>query len=120
MCLNVMGVCICKNRVSSTFRVRKTMRTIERARWLLSRDPHGPSVRVLQKLLHALETKGDFNIAELAVLPHDRYQLAVDVMRDWRADQYHLPLLAPCGRGQGAAACACHDDKALEAEAALA
>ncbi len=67
------------------------MRTIERARWLLSRDPHGPSVRVLQKLLHALETGGDFNIAELAILPHDRYQLAVDVLRDWRKDRYHLP-----------------------------
>lgn len=67
------------------------MRTIERARWLLTRDPHGPSVRVLQKLLHALETGGDFNIAELAILPHDRYQLAVDVLRDWRKDRYHLP-----------------------------
>ena len=67
------------------------MRTIERARWLLSRDPHGPSVRVLQKLLHALETGGDFNIAELSILPHDRYQLAVDVLRDWRKDRYHLP-----------------------------
>lgn len=67
------------------------MRTIERARWLLSRDPHGPSVRVLQKLLHALETGGDFNIAELSILPHDRYQLAVDVLRDWRRDCYHLP-----------------------------
>jgi len=48
------------------------MRTLERARWLLSRDPHGPSVRVLQKLLHALETDGDFNITELSILPHDR------------------------------------------------
>ena len=67
------------------------MRTIERARWLLSRDPHGPSVRVLQKLLHALESGGDFNIAELSILPHDRYQLAVDVLRDWRKDCYHLP-----------------------------
>ena len=76
------------------------MRTIERARLLLSRDPHGPSVRVLQKLLHALEIGGDFNIAELSILPHDRYQLAVDVLRDWRADQYHLPTLAVAGRGQ--------------------
>ena len=67
------------------------MRIIERARWLLSRDPHGPSVRVLQKLLHALETGGDFNVAELSILPHDRYQLAVDVLRDWRKDCYHLP-----------------------------
>ena len=73
------------------------MRTIERARWLLSRDPHGPSVRVLQKLLHALETGGDFNIAELSILPHDRYQLAVDVLRDWRKDRYHLPGVS-CAR----------------------
>ena len=73
------------------------MRTIERARWLLSRDPHGPSVRVLQKLLHALETGGDFNIAELAILPHDRYQLAVDVLRDWRVDRYHQQA-ASCKR----------------------
>ena len=75
------------------------MRTIERARWLLSRDPHGPSVRVLQKLLHALETGGDFNIAELSILPHDRYQLAVEVLRDWRQDCYHLPSLAPARQG---------------------
>ena len=77
------------------------MRTIERARWLLSRDPHGPSVRVLQKLLHALETGGDFNVAELSILPHDRYQLAVDVLRDWRKDCYHLP--GGSGRSQSAA-----------------
>ena len=75
------------------------MRTIERARWLLSRDPHGPSVRVLQKLLHALESGGDFNIAELSILPHDRYQLAVDVLRDWRQDRYHLPGMAVAGQG---------------------
>ena len=75
------------------------MRTLERARWLLSRDPHGPSVRVLQKLLHALETDGDFNIAELSILPHDRYQLAVDVRRDWRKDRYHLPVLSGARAG---------------------
>ena len=75
------------------------MRTIERARLLLSRDPHGPSVRVLQKLLHALEIGGDFNIAELSILPHDRYQLAVDVLRDWRQDCYHLPGVAVAGQG---------------------
>ena len=74
------------------------MRTIERARWLLSRDPHGPSVRVLQKLLHALESGGDFNLAELSILPHDRYQLAVDVLRDWRQDRYHLAGMAVPGR----------------------
>ena len=74
------------------------MRTIERARWLLSRDPHGPSVRVLQKLLHALETGGDFNLAELSILPHDRYQLAVDVLRDWRQDRYYLPGMAVAGQ----------------------
>ena len=74
------------------------MRTIERARWLLSRDPHGPSVRVLQKLLHALETGGDFNLAELSILPHDRYQLAIDVLRDWRQDRYHLPGMAVAGQ----------------------
>ena len=73
------------------------MRTIERARWLLSRDPHGPSVRVLQRLLHALETGGDFNLAELSILPHDRYQLAVEVLRDWRKDCYHLPGTARQG-----------------------
>ena len=80
------------------------MRTIERARWLLSRDPHGPSVRVLQKLLQALETGGDFNIAELSILPHDRYQLAVDVLRDWRQDCYHLaaPSAVVVGQGVGA------------------
>lgn len=92
------------------------MRTIERARWLLSRDPHGPSVRVLQKLLHALETGGDFNIAELSILPHDRYQLAVDVLRDWRADQYHLPTLAVAGRGQGTASRASLSDLEQQAE----
>ena len=75
------------------------MRTLERARWLLSRDPHGPSVRVLQKLLHALETDGDFNIAELSILPHDRYQLAVDVLRDWRKDCYSLPVERTVSQG---------------------
>lgn len=96
------------------------MRTIERARWLLSRDPHGPSVRVLQKLLHALETGGDFNIAELSILPYDRYQLAVDVLRDWRADQYHLPTLAMGGRGQVASNSASLSAVILEAEPLLA
>jgi hypothetical protein len=75
------------------------MRTIERARWLLSRDPHGPSVGVLQRLLHALETGGDFNLAELSILPHDRYQLAIEVLRDWRQDRYHLPGTATARQG---------------------
>lgn len=105
MCRKTTGESVCKNQVSSTFR-EKNMRTIERARWLLSRDPHGPSVRVLQKLLHALETGGDFNIAELSILPHDRYQLAVEVLRDWRQDCYHLPRLAPARQGVAVASAA--------------
>ena len=90
----------CKNPFSFTLPVTITMRTFDRARALLSRDPHGPSVRVLQKLLHALETGGDFNLAELAILPHDRYQLAVEVLRDWRSDCYHVPGFSAARAGQ--------------------
>ena len=92
------------------------MRTIERARWLLSRDPHGPSVRVLQKLLHALETGGDFNIAELACLPNDRYELALDVLRDWRKDRYHLAVVNPVVPRQCSAEPALQNGKALAPE----
>ncbi len=70
-------------------------------RAVLSRDPHGPSVRVLQKLLHALETGGGFDIAGLSTLLDERCQLAVDVLRDWRQDCYHLVAPSAMVAGQG-------------------
>lgn len=65
------------------------MRAIKKARKLIEKDPSSSPATALSKLILALETGGEFSFAPLYELSMNEFDLAVDVIKDWRLDRYY-------------------------------
>jgi hypothetical protein len=65
------------------------MRAIKRARKLIEQNPDLSSAKTLARLVLALESESEFKLNELYDLRHDDFQLALEVMQDWRVDRYY-------------------------------
>jgi hypothetical protein len=65
------------------------MRAIKRARKLIERDPSTPTAKTLSRLVLALESEADFPISELYRLDFDHFNMAVQMLREWRIDRYY-------------------------------
>lgn len=65
------------------------MRAIKKARKLIEKDPTKPEAAVLSKLILALETGSDFSFAPMYELSINEFDLAIDVIKDWRLDRYY-------------------------------
>jgi hypothetical protein len=65
------------------------MRAIKRARKLIERDPSTPPAQTLSRLVLALESEGEFPISELYMLDFDHFNMAVQMLREWRIDRYY-------------------------------
>ncbi len=47
-----------------------------------------PASQVFRELIKALDQKLDFNLVTIYDLDYDDFQLALDVLKDWRLDRY--------------------------------
>jgi len=65
------------------------MRAIKKARKLIENDPSSQTAAALSRLILALETGGDFSFAPLYELSMNEFDLAVEVIKDWRLDRYY-------------------------------
>jgi len=65
------------------------MRAIKRARKLIERDPSTPTAQTLSRLVLALESEADFPISELYMLDFDHFNMAIQMLREWRIDRYY-------------------------------
>lgn len=65
------------------------MRAIKKARKLIEKDPSSQNAVALSKLILALETGSDFSFAPLYELSMNEFDLAVEVIKDWRLDRYY-------------------------------
>lgn len=66
------------------------MRTIKQARRLIERDPLSNEARVLAALVTALESDSSFSVKELYTLDEKHFDMAVQILNDWRLDRYYL------------------------------
>ncbi|MES2786600.1 MAG: hypothetical protein V4684_14150 [Pseudomonadota bacterium] len=66
------------------------MRTIKSARRLIENNPDEPAARILARLVLSLETEGTFKLNDLYSLSPEHFDLAIDVLRDWRLDRYYM------------------------------
>jgi hypothetical protein len=64
------------------------MRAIKEARKFIERNPSDPSAKTLAKLVLALESEVEFPIANIYQLDLDRFNLALEILREWRLDRY--------------------------------
>ena len=65
------------------------MNAIRDLRKYLLKNPSSDSAKVLAKLALALANERDFALSDLYRLPFEEFELAIEVMRDWRLDRYY-------------------------------
>jgi len=65
------------------------VRAIKQARKMIEQDPSQKSAKILAQLVLALESDAEFKLGELYDLRHDDFQLAIEVLKDWRLDRYY-------------------------------
>lgn len=64
-------------------------RAIKAVRRILEQDPHDPDAQILAKLVLALESGSAFELPRLYEMSLDNFQLALDVLKEWRLDRYY-------------------------------
>lgn len=64
------------------------MNAIKKARKYIEKDPMSGSSVVLAQLVRSLESEVQFNLVDLYKLDYERFDLAIDILREWRLDRY--------------------------------
>jgi hypothetical protein len=65
------------------------MYAIKQARKRISSEPESQTAACLSALVIALENKQDFPISTIYDLPYKDFELALEVMREWRMDRHY-------------------------------
>lgn len=65
------------------------MLALKKARKLISEDPSSKEAQTFSYLIVALEMGHEFLLSELYKLSYDHFELALEVMKDWRLNRYH-------------------------------
>ena len=65
------------------------MSALKQARKLIEKSPTSKEAQTLSKLVVSLETDQTMALKEIYDLSYDSFQLAIDIMRDWRIDRYY-------------------------------
>jgi hypothetical protein len=65
------------------------MSALKQARKLIEKNPVGKEAQTLSKLVLSLETDQDMSLKSIYDLDYEVFQLAIEVMRDWRIDRYY-------------------------------
>lgn len=79
------------------------MKALKKVLELIHKKPHDPSTRTLTALVVALEADATFELGSLYKLPFDEFELALELLADWRLDRYYssnihlLDLSMPAG-----------------------
>lgn len=64
------------------------MHAIKKARKFIECNPSDLSAITLSKLVLALESEEEFLIEDIYKLDMNRFNLALDILREWRIDRY--------------------------------
>jgi hypothetical protein len=70
-----------------------TMNAIKKVRLYMQAHPTSHSARVLAHLAACLADERAFPLADLYSLDLEAFDLAIDLMRDWRLDRYYAARL---------------------------
>jgi len=65
------------------------MNAIKQIRKYLEKDPHSEAAKILGRLTAALAEEGQFSLADLYKLDYETFNLAIDLLKDWRLDRYY-------------------------------
>ncbi|MEJ8813940.1 hypothetical protein WKW77_22830 [Variovorax ureilyticus] len=65
------------------------MNAIKVARRFIETDPANESAQILARLVLALEAESSFELVRLYDLDYKSFQLAIDILKEWRLDRYY-------------------------------
>jgi hypothetical protein len=66
------------------------MNEIKKARKLIETDPTSNAAKTLARLVRALESDEQFELADLYALDFPNFNLAIDILKEWRIDRYYM------------------------------
>ena len=66
------------------------MNAIKKARKHIENNPLSGSAKSLARLVRALESDEKFALADLYKLGYDEFNIAIDVLKEWRLDRYYM------------------------------
>lgn len=67
----------------------RTVNAIKQVRKYLLKHPKSPSSAVLRRLTSAVAEEAQFPLGELYQLDAEAFDLAMELLRDWRLDRYY-------------------------------
>ena len=65
------------------------MNAIKAARRFIEADSDNESAKILARLVLALESERSFELVTLYSLDYKSFQLAIDILQEWRLDRYY-------------------------------
>jgi len=66
------------------------MRSIKKARLMIEADPLSQGAQVFASLISSLESDSHFDVTSLYALDLKHFDLAMNVLKDWRVDRYYM------------------------------
>jgi hypothetical protein len=69
------------------------MLAIKKARKLIEANPTDAASQTLADLVLALESEAAFPLAEMYQLDHKRFEIALEILAEWRMDRHYAKKL---------------------------
>lgn len=69
------------------------MLAIKKARKLIQSNPSDSESQFISSLVLALESEGEISVAQLYKLDYQNFQLALEILSEWRLDRYYASKL---------------------------
>ncbi len=69
------------------------MLAIKKARKLIEANPVDPASQIIAALVLALESEGSISVAQLYQLDNKRFELALEILDEWRLDRHYASKL---------------------------
>ena len=69
------------------------MLAIKKARKLIEADPGDPGMQTIAALVLALESESSISVAPLYKLDNKHFELALDILSEWRLDRHYASKL---------------------------
>ena len=65
------------------------MNAIKRAHRFIEQYPEDHAAQILSSLVLALETEHPFEVTNIYQLDIDHFELAIEILKEWRLDRYY-------------------------------
>ena len=66
------------------------MRAVKKIKRIIEQNPQDQASQIFSKLIKSLAEEVDFSIKDLYLLNTSDFQLAMEVLQEWRLDRYYM------------------------------